>query len=76
MISRFTRSFFFSCIALLLIGTLFFLNPPIRVSFDPDQNEWFDEESGLPPIRAPEPNHGSSGSGGVIMGKLSNETAK
>jgi hypothetical protein len=73
MISRFTRSFIFSCIALLLIGSLFFLNPPIRVDFNSDNDEWFNED-GVPHTPASVVKHDSSG--GVIMGKLGNETAK
>lgn len=73
MISRFTRTFVFSCIALLLIGTLFFLNPPIHLQWDGDNNEWFNTD-GVPHVPATVDRHASSGN--VIMGKLGNATAK
>ncbi|CAG7850614.1 FAD-linked sulfhydryl oxidase ERV2 [Serendipita indica DSM 11827] len=76
MISRFTRSFIVSCFALLLIGSLFFLNPPIRVYKDAITNEWFSND-GVEPYHPPKDSkEQNSHIGSVIMGKLGNETAK
>lgn len=72
MFSRFTRLFLISCIALLLVGSIFFLNPPIRVYLDPHSKEWFNED-GVPPTQE---TMGNATNGGVIMPKLGNETAK
>ncbi|KIM31393.1 hypothetical protein M408DRAFT_327618 [Serendipita vermifera MAFF 305830] len=73
MISRFTRTFIFSCVCLLLIGTVFFLNPPIHLQWDADNNEWFNTD-GVPHVPVDVDRHIASGH--VIMGKLGNETAK
>jgi hypothetical protein len=98
--SRFSRSFILACIALLFIATIFFLNPPIRVTLDPRTKDWAYSGDGLPFYEhnlehdLPEGHDtqktgghnqtdGVNGqiakevvSGGVIMGKLGNETAK
>ncbi|KAG8786194.1 hypothetical protein FRC16_001776 [Serendipita sp. 398] len=82
MISKFTRSFLLSCIALLLIGSLFFLNPPIRIYHDAVNHAWFNEDGVDPSLQKPQPPpappqvEAGTVNGGVIMGKLGNETAK
>ncbi|PVG02465.1 hypothetical protein CPB86DRAFT_822905 [Serendipita vermifera] len=73
MLSRFTRSFILSCIGLLFIGSIFFLNPPMRVYLDPTHNHYYNNDGLTPKLDSEELHHVS---GGVIMGKLGNETAK
>jgi hypothetical protein len=70
MLSRF-RSFVFICIGLLLLASIFMLHPPMQVYFDPQTHELFNEDGTSNMIAAKK-----SANGGVIMGKLGNETAK
>jgi len=70
MLSRF-KSFLFVCIGLLLLASIFVLHPPMRVYFDPQTHDLFNEDgmSDMSAVR-------EVAKGGVIMGKLQNETAK
>jgi len=70
MLSRF-KSFVFVCIGLLLLASIFVLHPPMRVYFDPRTHDLFNEDGTSVMIAA-----NNVANGGVIMGKLQNETAK
>lgn len=70
MVFRF-RSFVLACIGLLLLASLFVLHPPMRVYFDPQTHDLFNED-GMNDLTAAS----KVASGGVIMSKLQNETAK
>ncbi|KAI0048809.1 hypothetical protein FA95DRAFT_1557547 [Auriscalpium vulgare] len=92
MISRFSKSFFVIILLLLLVASVALLHPPARAHLDPWTGDLFGaggvEEAfhAIPPSKtapgAPESPQthitsvGSSVSGGVIMPKLGNATAK
>ena len=65
------KSFALVCIGLLLLASIFVLHPPMRVYFDPRTHDLFNED-GMNDINAAS----KVANGGVIMGKLQNETAK
>lgn len=70
MLSR-LKSFVLVCIGLLLLASIFVLRPPMRVYFDPRSHDLFNEDGMSDLIGAKK-----VANGGVIMGKLQNETAK
>ena len=81
--ARFTRTFVFVVLALLLIASLLLLHEPTRKTYvDPYTGILFDDGgvqedylADKSPVKpAPEPLQGVHGD--VIMGKLGNETAK
>ncbi|CAL1711756.1 unnamed protein product [Somion occarium] len=92
MFSRFTRAFLFIVLALFLFASLAFLHPPSRAYIDPWTGDLFGDggvERDLYRISSPPLQHNPPGipikdaipasdvvSGGVIMGKLGNATAK
>ncbi|TFY78478.1 hypothetical protein EWM64_g5536 [Hericium alpestre] len=80
MVSRFTKSFVITALALLFFASLTLLHSPTRAYIDPLTGTWFGEggvEGQLHAQPVAGPAHGdSSVHGAVIMSKLGNETAK
>ncbi|KAI0753391.1 ERV/ALR sulfhydryl oxidase domain-containing protein [Daedaleopsis nitida] len=71
MISRFSRTFIFTILALFLLGSLALLHPPSRTYVDTWTGDFFGEGGYVPVVS---PAQGAKGS--VIMPKLGNATAK
>ncbi|KAH7911390.1 ERV/ALR sulfhydryl oxidase domain-containing protein [Hygrophoropsis aurantiaca] len=90
MISRFARSFLVIILALFLLGSLTFFHAPSRAYIEPLTGDFFGEggsigigwgaSAGNAWSNGSRPGGdiaaGGNGRGGVIMGKLANETAK
>jgi len=75
MITRFAKSFLIIMLALLVVTTLALLHPPSRAYMDPWTGELFGEGGVEKDVQSHRPPT-SGVSGGVIMSKLGNETAK
>lgn len=79
MISRFTKAFIAIILALFLISSLALLRPPTRTYIDSLTGDFFGEGGVEHDLHPPPLTSGASlevAKGGVIMGKLGNETAK
>ncbi|KAI0800285.1 ERV/ALR sulfhydryl oxidase domain-containing protein [Fomes fomentarius] len=70
MITRFSKAFLFTTLALFLLGSLALLHPPSRTYVDTWTGDLFGEGGLLPPPPA------QGAKGAVIMPKLGNATAK
>jgi len=76
MLNRFLRTFLFAAIALIVFASFIFIHPSSRAYIDPFTGEFFGEGGSEPqPTSSPEVDKDAL-KGGVIMGKLGNETAK
>jgi len=76
MISRFAKSFLAVVFALFIVTTLALLHPPSRAYIDPWTGELFREGGVEKDVHPQRPRPTTGVSGGVIMSKLGNETAK